>query len=569
MGSMSERHSSPAMRQFVDDELLRAPLLFEQVIDITLEQLLAGQAGQAPSQRQVGGDLMMALKSQRARLADYYMRSLRKQIQDQAAGAAFGDFDASAPRRTPLALAQSSTLALVDEAEVAVDVELSHAVEAIRSVAEYELRELQTYVSALVGDMDVARDHNPFRAETHAHALWAAAQALPLSRGHQVAFMRQAGAALAQQLRRSYAASSSRLESMGVEPAAYRTLILPAGSRRGSRGALADTTIAPDLRLLHATMPGGFDLLPPAQVERMPVGTSVPPAVGALRDRWQEMARQTTDPVDRRAIELMSRLFETMQTEDRIPADISHVLARLQGPAMRLTLRDSSLLDDQNHPLWRFVNRVAFESEMAPDVADPERGQLLKLVQSTVEQISAETEQNAGLYRWALDRLETFLSQRMVRRQASAAGHIRELQALESRLDADTGPPTTLHGMLDVPQLDTVPAEFLPDDSPLAASAAPEAATKAEHWLDSLKCGDAVRLFLQGRWVRARLLWPGDHREIWLFGDGASDASWAVRRGALLMLHTERLAKTLTMRNLVSSAASRLQAQMTERTRAA
>ncbi len=563
---MSEGFASPALQQYVDDELLRAPLLFDQVIDGTLERLLDGLAGQPPSQRQVVGDLMSALKAQRPRLADYYMRSLRTQLREQAA---HGPVDAAvdpSPRPYSLADSHPSTLALVDEAEVAMDVELSHAVEAIRSVAEYELRELQTYVSALVGDMDVARDHNPFRAETHAHALWAAAQALTLSRGHQVSFMRHAGAAMAQQLRRSYAASSSRLESMGIEPAAYRTLILPAGSRSSTRIQPVDTTIAPDLRLLRATMPGALDPLPAAPPVRAAVGRTADPAIRALRESWHELARKTTDPVDRRAIELMSRLFETLQTEDRIPADISQILARLQGPAMRLTLRDSRILDEQDHPLWRFINQVGFESEMSPDAADPERLLLLKMVHETVEQIASETEQNAGLYRWALDRLDTFLAKRHSRRLAAAASHIAELQTLEAKLDADTGPPTTLHGMLDVPQLDTVPAELLADDE---TTALPQARSDAEQWLSALKPGAWVRLFLQGRWVRARLLWPGERREIWLFSDGASDRSWAVRRGALLMLHSERLAKTLKQRNLVGSAAARLQAQLAQRSQAA
>ncbi|MEO5734977.1 MAG: DUF1631 family protein [Rubrivivax sp.] len=562
---MSEGFASPALQQFVDDELLRAPLLFDQVIDGTLEQLQAGLPGQPPSQRQIVGDLMSALKAQRGRLADYYMRSLHKQLQEQATGVPNAT-DAGQPRRALLAEAHSSTMALMDEAEVAVDVELSHAVEAIRSVAEYELRELQTYVSALVGDMDVARDHNPFRAETHAHALWAAAHALTLSHGHQVSFMRHAGVAMAQQLRRSYAASSSRLESMGIEPAAYRTLILPAGSRHGTRSQLADITIVPGLHLLRTTMHGALDSPPAAAPARGQSGHAIHPAVGALQTRWHDVARHTTDPVDRRAIELMSRLFETLQTEDRIPADIGQVLARLQGPAMRLTLRESDVLDQQDHPLWRFVNRVGFESEMSPDAADPERRMLLKLVHETVEQIAAETEQNAGLYRWAIDRLDAFLDKRHARRLTAAASHIAELQALEAKLDADVGPPTTLHGMLDVPQLDTVPAELLPDDEPMAAR---RSLSDAEHWLSTLKPGTWVRLFLQGRWVRARLLWPGERREIWLFSDGASDQSWAVRRGALLMLHAERLAKTLKQRNLVGSAAARLQAQMAERSRAA
>jgi hypothetical protein len=127
-------------------------------------------------QRTAVADLMEALPKHHARMGDYFVRSLREQVSDAETAARSA---AAGHARPP----SRSRLALVDEEEVAMDVQLSHCIEAIKSVAEYELRELQTYTSALVGDMDVARDHNPFRAETFARALWAASQALPMSRG--------------------------------------------------------------------------------------------------------------------------------------------------------------------------------------------------------------------------------------------------------------------------------------------------------------------------------------------------------------------------------------------------
>jgi hypothetical protein len=101
-----------------------------------------------------------------------------------------------------------------------------------------------------------------------------------------------------------------------------------------------------------------------------------------------------------------------------------------------------------------------------------------------------------------------------------------------------------------------VPAELLDEEAMATRSPA------KDDWLDTLKPGDWVRMFLQGRWVQARLLWPGDRREVWLFGDGASDATWAIRRGALLNMHAERLAKTLRQRSIVGSAAAKVQEQI-------
>lgn len=543
---MGSPRVSQAMQQYVEDELLRAPLLFDQLIDGTLEHARKGLAQMTPLQRSTIGDLMQALMTQRMRLGDYFMRSLQEQVDAHLAQRAPKVGEAPQPKRT--------TLSLVDEEVVAMDVELSHIIEGINSTAEYELRELQTYLSAMVGDMDVANDHNPFRAEAYARAVWAAAQALPLSRGHQLAFMRAAGTPLAQLLRTAYASSTSRLESMGIEPATHRTLILPSGSRRGPR--TNETTFSPDLQRMRDTMPAPMD----AQLSfegQAPRTAAAPAQGGGRKEHWTEVVRGTSNRVDRQSVELVSRLFEAMLSDERVPADVGMVISRLHGPAMRLALRDGSMLDQNKHPLWRFINRLAFECEMAPDSNDPERMQLLKSAYATVEQLVAEPEQNNGLYRWALDRLESFLHKRLTRRLAAAASQIGALQKLEDKILSGRASPSAFHGMLDVEELDTVPADLLDHRPPPSRTDTP-----TDEWLDGLKPGDWVRMFLQGRWVQCRLLWPGERGEVWLFGDGASDATWAVRRGALLNMHAERLAKTLTERSIVGSAAARVQEQV-------
>ncbi|MBC7940097.1 MAG: DUF1631 family protein, partial [Chitinophagaceae bacterium] len=437
-------------------------------------------------------------------------------------------------------------LSLVDADEVAVDVQLAHAIEAIKSTAEYELRELQTYTAALVGDMDMARDHNPFRAETYARALWASAQALSLSRGHQVVFMRHASEPLAALLRQAYAASASRLEAMGIEPAAYRTLILPAGSRRGRA---VDSTYSPDLQRMREQMPVPLEVAPLDEGTRY-TGQAAPPRRG-------EPAPPTPSRSERQARALVSSLFEAIRTDTRLPADVLALILRLHGPALLLAQHEATQLADDNHPMWTFVNHLAYEAEMAPDPADPERVRLLQLAQATIQQLSSEPEQKSSLYRWAGERLDNFLRQRLTRRCTAAASQIGALQKLEDKLTAGHTVPSTLHGTLDVPQLDTVPAELMhePDASP------PPAASH-EDWLDELRSGDWVRMFLQGNWLHVQVLWPGERREIWLFGDGASDATWAVRRRALAMLHGAGLLKSLTRRSLVRRAARRVHDQV-------
>jgi hypothetical protein len=543
--------SDPApapLQQFVDDELMRTPLLADQVIDGALDHLRKGMAVMSPYERSVASDLLQRVLSNRQLMVDFYVQSMGEQV---AAG--------SGRRSAAARPVRELRLSLVDEEEVAVDVEISHTIEAIRSVAEYELRELQTFVSALVGDMDVARDHNPFRPETHARSLWAAAQALPLSRGYQLTFMRHASMVLAEILRKAYAGASSRLEEAGIEPASHRTLILPSGSRRARP---SDTQWNPDLHGIRDRMPVRESMAVPklkleqALQQAVDEWRNLPSDTGfAERDRIREVQRErlvesAASPVDQQLIELLSRLFDAILSDAQLDPDIQLLLARLQAPALRVALRDPHTLDQDSHPLWQFMDKVAFLGETLPEAGEPVREGTLRLVQGVIDQIVAEVEQTRAVYVGALEQLQLQDQHRFELRCGEAANEIASLQPLENKLVASEAPPSTMHGALDVAQLDTVPAELI-DTEPERK----KPARAAEAWLDQIRPGQWVRMFMQGRWVAAQLLWPGEHGELFLFGDGSSEATWAVRRRALSTLHSESLLDSMTPRSLVHDAA--------------
>ncbi len=543
---MNTSRVPPTLHSFVEDEMLRAPLLFDAVLNGAAQAVRQALPRMQPGQRAAHSDLVLAMQAQNQRLSEYFMRSLRQQVEGELA------------RRAPTAPTKTKapgSMALVDEDEVAMDVELSHTIEAIKSTADYELRELQTFTAALVGDMDMALDHNPFRAETYARALWASAAALPLSQGLQVSYLRHAGTPLAEVLRKAFAASSSRLESQGVEPASYRTLILPSGSRR-NRGV--DTTYSPDLQRMRDNMP-----LPTDTSRHAPLTAHGHlPDTARVRERDDERGRRhdfgfdVSGRTERQSLELVGRLFDAIAADQRVPADVLGLIARLRSPAMRLSLIDAQMLDQDVHPLWRFINRLAYAAEMAPDAGDPERLRLLKVAHATIEQLASEPAQTTALHHWAVERLDVFLQQRLSRRCSAVASHIGALQKLEDKLVAGQAVNSTMHGTLDVQQLDTVPAELMHESPPTATAPLDDA------WLDGFRPGDWLRMFLQGHWVHVQLLWPGERREIWLFGDGASDATFAVRRRALVAMRDARLLKGLTQRSLLRRAAEAVQEQV-------
>jgi len=563
--------ASPAMLQFVEDERLRTPLLFDQLAEGTSDHIKKQLPTLSPLARSNAADLLQALKTRRTSLCDMFTRSLDEQVQAELGPQPPVQQD-QPPARPAL---RAASLALVDEDEVAIDVELAHAIEQIKSVAEYELRELQTYTAALVGDMDVTGDHNPFRAETFARALWAAAQGLSMSRGFQVQFMRYASGPLAQLLRLAYAASSSRLDMQGVEPAAYRTVILPSGARR-SRSV--ETSYGPNLQQVREALSivppwlqvgGGaspsrdaFREAPP----RAPAAATARPA-RALPSRPNLPPSPPSPPsplgplvppvqnarIDAQSEALVGRLFDAIRADTRVPPDVLLLIMRLHSSALRLAAIEGDGLADEDHPLWRFINQLAYEAEMMPDPGDPERARLLRTAQTTIEQWTSEPAQSRSLCWWAGQQLDTYLGQRLARRCTAAASQIGALQKLEDRLMAGQPAPSTMNGALDLQQLDTVPADLLPDHSDAPADA-------THRWLDKLQPGVWLRLFLQGRWVHAQVLWPGERREIWLLGDGASDTTWAVRRRALATLHNAKLLKDLRRRSLVRRAAAQVHA---------
>ena len=544
---MTRMSANAALQSYVDDELLRAPLLAEEVIEATLGALRAGGGSVGPRDRNPLGALAEKLHARRYLVVRAYVASLREQAQAALAGTAA---DLTGPAAAPAQQGAGLGFSLVDDDEVAIDIALSHTIEAIKSVAEYELRELTSYTSALVGDMNVASNSNPLRAETHGRALWAAAQALsPDSREAQIGFMRHAGKFLATVARKAFAGACARLESTGLEPAAYRTMILPAGAR-SRRGF--DTTFIPDW----------------ASARREPTASETPePALGlwagtglaSFTPAPRRGSEASGPAVDARLVDLLTRLFDTILSIRRFPPDIQGLVSSLQPCALRITLRDPMALDDYEHPAWQLMDRLAFLAQTLPPAGDAERAHVLGLAAGLVENVASNAAPQTELFRWTQQRLDALDMHRLERRCAAAADRIAELQRVEDRLvaSADADPPaplSTFAGALDLPQLDTVPAQLLHEAESSHESGEPA----DERWLAERRPGDWLRLFLQGRWVQAQLLWPSERGELWLLADSTSSATWAVRRRAFTTLRGAGLLETLRPRSLVREAAERL-----------
>ena len=513
--------------QFVDDELLRAPMAFDQVVDAVLQQWQRS----APASARMAVDAVRIVTHGRIDLVNTAMRELRRQVSAEI----------TATQAAPVGAAISSgaparqVLSLIDDDEVSADIELSRAVERIKSAAEFELRELQTFTSALVDDVNVARDTNPFRPETYATAFWkATCSVLPLSRNLQAGFMRDAAEPLAKVLRQSYAAACTRLEDQGVEPAAYRTIVLSVATRGGSAlptrpgDHLADLRDSMPLPLPASTDPAA----PAAAVMALPNPAAVAVTVAAVA----AVAAAKTAAVDPQVIELLTRLFDALQSDPQMSPQNSSLLLRLQPSALRVALRDASMLENYAHPVWRFMDGLVFLNEV---VSATEAAPCRSHSHQLVDHLVADGTADATRFEWALGRLAAFDRHLLEAALLAAQPNIARLQ---STIDTANMP-------IDVGTLDTVPAELMPDLPAVKAAQTPA--------LDLLP-GLRLRVCLRGEWRLLQVLWRDHGAEHWLLRDMANDECWALHQRALDRLAAEQLAQPCHARSLVRDAAERV-----------
>ena len=388
-------------------------------------------------------------------------------------------------------------------------------------------------------------------------ALWVGVQVLPLSRPVMAAFLHEAAQPLAAGLQRTYQAAWMRLADQGVEPAAHRTIIAPGASIGGWGGNSARYRPPAGLESLRGSLPSAATSTWSSALPTLPmpiVGAdlaSQPARSGSAPqlDAGQPALRSAVAPglpaaTNPELIDLLSRLFDTIQQQFNLAPDTVALLQRLQPAALRLALRDPSVLDTYEHPLWRFMDHLVHNIQTS---GAGQRPRLVGLGRNLVDHLSnVDTSAQQG-FAWALERLMAAQRHSLAQATASAAPAIDKLRR-QVRADA---PATTSTMPLDIASLDTVPAELMTEP----AAARPASSVLAA---DGLRVGTVIRAYLQSDWRTLQALWQDDGHELALLLEPATDRLFALRQAALARLLAEGLAQPLRVRSLVRRAADRV-----------
>lgn len=508
--------------------------LFGGLVDAVLKQW----RNQAPSRLASDMDALRVLHLHRTDFVRHAMQSMVEQTQRRAGGT-------HAPAAKPARL----ELSLVDDDEVTADIEIARVVERANTDLEEPLRELRTYTSALVGDVNTARDTNPLRPEVWVRAVMAAARGVPIARSMQTALLRAAAAPLIQAIHDSYAAACSRLQLQGITPAAHRTVVNEgvvtelSEAMRVRRALDRDNAAHEDDLQMPQAMPGSVEEL----LQRMEQGLSARPAMDSVSLHGPS-ARSVGGPSapgrEQRTVERLSDLYDAILSDRRLPRESLPLLSRLYPAVLRQTLADPALIDDATHPVWRFMDHLAFlvQTRAVGDV----KGNIT-FAQGLIEQLVNQQGSDARPFQSAADRLAVLERQRFARAVATAGADIATLGASMRAAGHDTFP--SLPQALDAGGPESQPVPLRRDSDAEPTSTDTVGAWRAGSWLT---------LFMRGQWRRALILWRAPTPGPLLLLDAAEARHWALRPTAIERLAREGLARALTPRSLVRDAAGRI-----------
>ena len=455
---------APLLQRFVDDELARAPALIERTLAGTLQLLRnSNESTLHASERGSHFALVEALQRSSLVYQGGFVESLRMLVQDELSDQQGG--------WVPGAAGGLGALELMDESRVESDIEISRAMQLIDTTAEWELRELQTFTSTLLGHSHVSADSNPLRPLLYATALWEAACQVVPTPVHRATLLRVSAGVTAGLLKNAWAAACSRLEAQGVVPSIYRTVLLAPGDVPERRPDFTGVPQPGAMAALLASMPTGIaGERPGASGAPLSSGRTAPATAGSLGAEFEQalarldellrhlpeqpglashegaaghakrlnmhraaLVASASASTDRQVIELMSRVFDALVADPLLRPEYRSVLVRLQVPALRAALSDPQVLGMNDHALWSFIDRIGRASALFPQPADPRARALLDCCQGLAEELAQAGTASVEAWRGAWGRLGLFLTEQHQSQLHAAQPALEALQRAERR----------------------------------------------------------------------------------------------------------------------------------------
>ena len=153
-------------------------------------------------------------------------------------------------------------------------------------------------------------------------------------------------------------------------------------------------------------VPGGAPGVP-----RVTGRATTPMLLEDLKQRTQALKRAAATPEERATIEIVALLFQSILTEDRIPASIRVWFARLQMPVLRVAVSEPDFFAAIDHPARRLIDRMGacvMGFDTAAAVANVTEA-LQKEIKRIVQVVEAYPDTGRRVFQTVLTEFEKFL----------------------------------------------------------------------------------------------------------------------------------------------------------------
>lgn len=148
----------------------------------------------------------------------------------------------------------------------------------------------------------------------------------------------------------------------------------------------------------------------------------------------ESLKQEAARPNEKAIIEMVALMFQSVIAEDRVPASVRVLFARLQVPVLRIALTDNAFFSDEAHPARRLIDRMG-SAAMGFDGANFQGSSLEMELSRIVQMIEQYPDTGIKVFQLALNEFEKFLQQflaetRQAGKAMSVAQQVEEKETL-------------------------------------------------------------------------------------------------------------------------------------------
>ncbi len=160
---------------------------------------------------------------------------------------------------------------------------------------------------------------------------------------------------------------------------------------------------------------------------------TTPALLEELHQRKQALKQAASTPVERATIEIVALLFQSILTEERIPAAVRVWFARLQMPVLRVAVGEPDFFATVDHPARRLIDRMG-ACVMGFDATTRAIGDALeKEIKRIVQVVEAYPDTGRRVFQTVLTEFEKFLEHYFKNENEASRKGVSLAQQVEQR----------------------------------------------------------------------------------------------------------------------------------------